>query len=263
MRVLILGLVSLVTLTVSTLAAEDSLGALKVGSLVYSNVTVTGHTPTVLYIRHAKGIGSVKLKDLGLELQRKYGYDPEKARAVETLQKEAHADFVKTLARQPKPKPEPEPEPAPESPSEPAPAAGAIHAKPFLNQAAPELVVEKWLTNPPETQDKFRLVTFWATWSPACRRGIPRLNEIHRKYGEKVAVIGLSVEPEEQVRELVNPKLEYASAIDTRKRMIQVVEVTAIPHSLLIDPQGIVRFEGMPHTITDEALEKILAGEAK
>jgi hypothetical protein len=45
--------------------------------------------------------------------------------------------------------------------------------------------------------------------------------------------------------------------------MIQVVEVTAIPHSLLIDPQGIVRFEGMPHTITDEALEKILAGEAK
>jgi thiol-disulfide isomerase/thioredoxin len=261
MRVLMLGLVSLVTLTVSTLAAEDSLGTLKVGSQVYSNVTVTGHTPTVLYIRHAKGIGSVKLKDLSAELQQKYGYDPEKARAVETLQKEAHADFVKTLASQPKPKAEPEPAAEPEP--EPAPAAAALHAKSFLNQTAPELVVEKWLTDAPQTEDKYRLVTFWAAWSPACRRVIPRLNQIHRKYGEKVVVIGLSVEPEEQVRELVNPKIEYASAIDTRKRMIQAVEVTAIPHSLLIDPQGIVRFEGMPHTITDEALEKIFAGETK
>ena len=261
MRALMLNLVSLAALTVSAFAADDSLGTLRVGSLVYSNVTVTGHTPTVLYIRHAKGIGSVKLKDLSAELQEKYGYDAEKARAVETLQKEAHADFVKTLASQPKP--QAEPEPAPESQPEPAPAAGAVHAKSFLNQTAPELVVEKWLTDAPETEGKYRLVTFWAAWSAASRRVIPRLNEIHRKYGEKVAVIGLSVEPEEQVRELTNPKIEYASAIDTHKRMIQAVGVTAIPHALLIDPQGIVQLEGMPHLITDEIIEKILVGEAK
>jgi len=261
MRLLILSLASLAALAISALAAEDHLGTLQVGSLVYSNVTVTGHTPTVVYIRHAKGIGSVKLKDLSAELQQKYGYDPQKAQEVETLQKEAQADFVKTLASQPKPKAEPEPAAEPEP--EPAPAAAVLHAKSFLNQTAPELVVEKWLTDAPEMGDKYKLVTFWATWSPASRRGIPRLNEIHRKYGERLAVIGLSVEPEEQVRELMTPKIEYSSAIDTRKRMIEAVGVTAIPHSLLIDPQGIVRFEGMPHLITDEMIEKILGLETR
>jgi len=261
MRLLMVGLAGFAALTLSTLAAEDHLGTLKVGSLVYSNVTVTGHTPTVLYLRHAKGIGSVKLKDLSPELQQKYGYDAQKAQAVEALQKEAEADFVKALASQPKPKAEPEP--AAEPDPEPAPAAAALHAKSFLDQTAPELVVEKWLTDAPELDGKYRLVTFWATWSPASRQGIPRLNQIHRKYGEKVAVIGLSVEPEEQVRELMNPRIEYSSAIDTRKRMIEAVGVTAIPHSLLIDPQGVVRFEGMPHLITGEIIEKILAAEAK
>ena len=245
--------------TVSTPAAEDFLGTLKVGSQVYSNVTATGHTPTVLYIRHAQGIGSLKLKDLNPELQQKYGYDPAKARAVEDLQRKSQAEFVKELAKQPKYVPPPEPKLQPQATS-PAPP---IQAKSFLGKPAPELVVEKWLSDAPDLEGKFRLVTFWATWSPACRSCIPRLNEIQQKYREKLAVIGLSVEPEEQVRELQNPKLECASAIDTRKQMILAVGVTAIPHSLLIDPQGVVRFEGLPGLITDEALDRILADEAK
>jgi thiol-disulfide isomerase/thioredoxin len=263
MRSLMLAWVGSAAVLLSGLAAEEFLGTLKVGSQVYSNVTVTGHTPTVLYLRHAKGIGSVKLKDLSPELQQKYGYDAEKARTVESLQKQSQADFVKALANQPKPTPEPEPEPEPEAQPEPAAAAPAIHARSFLNRPAPELTVEKWLTDAPELENKFRLVTFWATWCPTCRSSIPRLNEIHRRHREKLAVIGLSVEPEEQVREMRNPKLEYASAIDTRKKMIQAVEVTAIPHSLLIDPQGVVRWEGLPSLLTDEALDKLLAGEGK
>jgi cytochrome c biogenesis protein CcmG/thiol:disulfide interchange protein DsbE len=265
MRLLTLGWFGLAAVSVSVLAAEDFLGTLKVGSQVYSNVTATGHTPTLLYIRHAKGIGSLKLKDLSPELQQKFGYDADKARAVEGLQKESQADFVRMLASQPKPRPALEAEAEAEVPPESgAPAAPpALYAKSFLNQPAPDLVVEKWLTDAPKLEGKFRLVEFWATWCPPCRRGIPHLNEIHRKYGEKLVVIGLSVEPEETVREMVNPKIEYASAIDTRKRMIQAVEVTAIPHGLLVDPQGIVRWEGLPSQLTDEALDKLLASEGK
>jgi hypothetical protein len=35
-------------------------------------------------------------------------------------------------------------------------------------------------------------------------------------------------------------------AIDTRARTKSAVEVTGIPHVLIIDPQGIVRWEGFP-----------------
>ncbi len=261
MRALLLALSGLAVATSALRAADDSLGTLRVGSEVYSNVIVTGHSPTVLYLQHARGVGSVKLKDLSPDLQRKYGYDAAKAQAVEAQQRQAQVDYVKELARQPKP--EIVPEPAADQEAEPALAGHVIYAKPFVNQRAPDLVVEKWLTEPPDLTNRFRLVTFWATWSEPCRRAIARLKEIHRKYGDKIAVIALSVEPEEQVRELAYPKLEFASAIDTRKRMIQAVEVTAIPHSLLIDPQGIVRFEGVPDLFTDEVLDRVLSNGAR
>jgi cytochrome c biogenesis protein CcmG/thiol:disulfide interchange protein DsbE len=38
-----------------------------------------------------------------------------------------------------------------------------LWAKSFLNQKAPDLVVEHWLSKTPDTHGKFVLVDFWAT----------------------------------------------------------------------------------------------------
>src|SRR2546428_9071987 len=116
-----------------------------------------------------------------------------------------------------------------------------LWAKSFLNQKAPELVVEKWLTKEPDRKGKFVLIDFWATWCGPCRKAIPELNALHKKFGDKLIVIGLSNEPEEKVKAMATPKIEYFSAIDTQKRMKTAVGVTGIPHVLILDPQGIVR----------------------
>lgn len=134
-----------------------------------------------------------------------------------------------------------------------------LWAKSFLNQKAPELVVEKWLTKEPDRKGKFVLIDFWATWCPPCRKAIPELNALHKKFGDKLVVIGLSDETEEKVKGLTDPKIEYASAIDTQKRMKKIIEVTGIPHVLLIDPQGIVRWEGFPFLDGNELTEKVVA----
>jgi len=145
--------------------------------------------------------------------------------------------------------------------------AKKLWAKSVLGQKAPELVVEKWLTAEPDTKGKFVLIDFWATWCGPCRRAIPELNKFQKQFGEKLVVIGISDEKEEVVRKMASPVVEYASAIDTQGRMKKLLEVKGIPHVIVVDPQGVVRWEGYPllegFELTEAVIKDLLAKEGK
>lgn len=137
-----------------------------------------------------------------------------------------------------------------------------LWAKSFLNEKAPDLVVEQWLTAKPETTGKFILIDFWATWCGPCRKLIPELNGFQKKFAKNLVVIGISKETLETVTAFKEPLLEYASAIDTKAIMYNTLDIKGIPHCILIDPKGIVRWEGFPllenYELTEKTIESLI-----
>jgi cytochrome c biogenesis protein CcmG/thiol:disulfide interchange protein DsbE len=134
-----------------------------------------------------------------------------------------------------------------------------IWANPFPGEKAPVLIVEKWLTPLPDCKGKCVIIDFWETWCPPCRAAIPELNGYQKKFGDKLVVIGLTDQTEDAVRKLTDPKIEYAIASDTEARTKTAVGVTGIPHVLILDPEGIERWEGFPFLEGHELNETIVA----
>lgn len=142
-----------------------------------------------------------------------------------------------------------------------------LWARSVLFAKAPELHVEKWLTDKPDTEGKYVLIEFWATWCPPCRRTIPKLNRFHERFKDELAIIAISDETEAAVRKLKEPKIEYPVCIDTKartKKSLQIGESQAmgIPHVLIVEPGGYVVWEGFPllegYELTEELMDKIL-----
>ena len=143
-----------------------------------------------------------------------------------------------------------------------------LWAHSFLWAKAADFVVEKWLTKKPDTKGKYVLIEFWATRCGPCRRSIPLLNGLHKKYGDELIVIGICEEGEEQVGQLneehpQTPKIEFYSAVDTKKRMKDELGVWGIPHVIILEPDGYVIWEGFPlqpgYELTDKIIDRILA----
>jgi thiol-disulfide isomerase/thioredoxin len=144
-----------------------------------------------------------------------------------------------------------------------------LWADSWLWRDAPELVVEKWLTDKPDTGGKYVLIEFWAPWCPPCRRSLALLNRLHRKYGEELVVIGISEENEKDTLGVTDKypeteKIEFYSAVDTQKRMKDKLGVWGIPHVICLEPKyGCVIWEGFPlqerYELTEEIVERFLA----
>lgn len=137
-----------------------------------------------------------------------------------------------------------------------------IWAESFLNKKAPELYVQEWLSNAPDTKGKFLLIDFWATWCGPCRKTIPELNILAKKFNNSLVVIGISNESKEIIEKMTSPVIEYYSARDASKKMTGELKVKGIPHVILVDPSGIVRWEGFPllegHELTAEKLSVLI-----
>jgi len=259
MRIVVATLVNLMAI-MGLASGEERLPVLKVGDTTYSNVLVLRVTATDIYFISATGIGNAKLTNLEPALQAQFAPVAAKAGEVEKMQADANVQYLRALALQPAPPSAPDAQAGIPAADADSSTTNKTSPKSFLNQKGPDLVVEKWISAAPDMQGKFVLIDFWASSSEPSRKFISNLNHHLEQFGDKLAIIGISDESEDDVRNVVDPPIEYSSAIDTEKRMESAVEVKQMPYVLLMDTNGIVRWEGNPLQSGKELSESVLSG---
>jgi peroxiredoxin len=112
---------------------------------------------------------------------------------------------------------------------------------------------------------KVVIIDFWATWCPPCRKGIPDLIDLKKRYGAKgFEVIGISLDTEtkSQVPDFVKTNGMNYPVVYGNQNVTQLYGgIEAIPTTFVIDKQGkiVATYQGLVPAVTFENhLKKLL-----
>jgi len=140
-----------------------------------------------------------------------------------------------------------------------------------IGDPAPAVFVERWVKGAPVKigpGTNIFVVEFWATWCGPCKRSIPHLTELQKKYADKgVVVIGVSDEKVETVQPFVAAQgggMDYRVVVDSSKRTfnlwMKAYGESGIPHAFVVGTNGLVLWHDHPMSGLDQALERITQG---
>lgn len=132
-----------------------------------------------------------------------------------------------------------------------------------IGTKAPAIQAKEWLSEKPDTKGKFIALDFWGTSCKPCISGFAHVNELHRKHKDHIAFIAATTdESPEETYAFNSPVIEFSSMMQQPK-VWQDFNIQGIPHMIIIDPKGIVRFSGNGHDVTDEMLSDLIAKYGK
>jgi len=88
------------------------------------------------------------------------------------------------------------------------------------------------------------VLNFWATWCPPCKEELPSLQTLHELGGGDPVVIGINVrETASHVRRyLASTGMNFPIVLDPQAELARRFGVTAYPTTLLIAPNGQIRW---------------------
>jgi len=96
-------------------------------------------------------------------------------------------------------------------------------------------------------QGQWRIINYWATWCPPCREEMPEFSRLQKEYqGKGVQFVGIALDSSENVvafNQATPAAYPLLIASPTAIRNLKALGngQGALPYTLIIDPQGIVR----------------------
>lgn len=89
------------------------------------------------------------------------------------------------------------------------------------------------------------LLNFWASWCGPCRQEFPHLDDLHQKYaGLGFTVFGVNVEQDRASADKVlrDIPVTFPVLFDENNQVSELYNVDAMPMTVLVDRNGVVRF---------------------
>ena len=87
---------------------------------------------------------------------------------------------------------------------------------------------------------KIVLLNFWATWCPPCRKEMPDMEKLYRRFENKgLVVLAISDEARETVAPFIaKQKYTFPILLDPDRKVHDAFQVEGIPQSFLFDRSG-------------------------
>jgi len=107
-----------------------------------------------------------------------------------------------------------------------------------------------------EYRGQVLLINFWASWCGPCRQEMPVLDRLHQRYVDAgFAVLGINVEGEEKpARELLEKvPVTFPVLIDSGQLVSELYDIQAMPSTIVIDRDGVIRYIHRGYRPGDEA----------
>ena len=100
------------------------------------------------------------------------------------------------------------------------------------------------------------LINFWASWCGPCRQEMPILDQLHKRYEDTgFAVLGVNVEgeiaPAQKIVDKTN--VTFPVLIDEGQSVSQMYDLEAMPSTVVVDRNGVIRYVHMGYKPGDEA----------
>ena len=116
---------------------------------------------------------------------------------------------------------------------------------------------------------KIVILDFWATWCGPCRIGIPDLIEIQKEYKDKVVVIGISLDQDRTLKDVIpfikEYKINYPVVYGTEQVVIDYGYIEAIPTTFILDTKRNIvdKFIGLvPKSSYVNKIKSLLKGKS-
>ena len=97
---------------------------------------------------------------------------------------------------------------------------------------------------PDALKGKIIVVDFWASWCAPCAKSFPVLDELQKKYADRVVVLAVNVDEKKSKMDAFLAKHTVAFTIvrDAEQKLVAAVEPATMPTSFILDATGKVRF---------------------